>query len=234
LPRIPLIAELTIGAIPPGSNILVEYDPASQWYNASLSIVAGWLRSEGKVTYNAASQSPTRVRSQLNRMGFDPENLERSNRLRIRDWFSAAHGMKSTERFRIESLKVADLSLTLSPYMRTENLGPQPDRLVVFDDLTCLGRFNDEKLWLELELTRDFPVMKQYQFTGLTGIMSGVQSDSFYKRLEADVDGVIDFRIEDRGGEVVNLVRVRSMRDVRFDPRWHPLRLNENFEVTLD
>lgn len=186
------------------------------------------------MTYNSASQSPSRVRSQLNRMGLDTEELEQRRDLRIRDWFSAAHGIKSTERYRIDSLKVADLSLTLSSYMRSENLGPQPDRLVVFDDLTCLGRFNEEKLWLELELTRDFPVMKQYKFMGLTGIMNGVQSDSFYKRLEADVDGVIDFRIEERSRAVVNLVRIRNMRDARFDSRWHPLRLNENFEVILE
>lgn len=94
--------------------------------------------------------------------------------------------------------------------------------------------FRDVLADLELELTRDFPVMKQYEFMGLTGIMNGVQSDSFYKRLEADVDGVIDFTIEERSGEVVNLVRIRNMRDARFDSRWHPLRLNENFEVTLE
>jgi KaiC/GvpD/RAD55 family RecA-like ATPase len=111
LPRIPLIKDLTKGPIPPGSNILVEFDPASQWLNASLTIAAGWVKDGGKVSYIANSQSPDDIRSQLRRLGLPSEELKRTDRLWITDGYSASMGQKSKERFAVESLKAADLSL---------------------------------------------------------------------------------------------------------------------------
>jgi KaiC/GvpD/RAD55 family RecA-like ATPase len=52
--------------------------------------------------------------------------------------------------------------------------------------------------------------------------------------LEAAVDGIIDFKLEEVGEETINLMRLRSMRNVGFDSRWHRLRVKENFEVTLE
>jgi len=222
--------------LPVGSNLLVEYDASSQWYNAALTIAAGWLRSGGQVSYSAAGQSPSSVRSKLQRLGLNVEQLEKLDYagLRIWDWYSAAHGKKSTERLRIDSLKVADLSIMTSRDMKREDSGLEPERLTVKEDLSCLSRFNDEKLFLEYMLTRDFQENIQCEVIALTGIMSGIHSDWFYRRLEAEVDGVIDFKIEERGGEVVNLMRIRVMRNVAFDSRWHPLRVGENFEVTFE
>ena len=44
--RIPLIDDLAKEPVPPGSQLLVEYDPASSWYNAALAIAVGWLRHD--------------------------------------------------------------------------------------------------------------------------------------------------------------------------------------------
>lgn len=71
----PLFEELTTGPIPKGSNLLVAFDPASEWYNAALTIAAGWLESGGRVHHNATVQPPVAVRSQLNRLGLISENL---------------------------------------------------------------------------------------------------------------------------------------------------------------
>lgn len=81
VPRVPLIEDLTSGPVPAGSQLLVEYDPASQWYNASLTIMAGWLKTGGTGTYHTYAQPPDDVRSQLRRLGVDsntPEKYETS------------------------------------------------------------------------------------------------------------------------------------------------------------
>jgi hypothetical protein len=108
LPRLALIQDLLFEPLSPPSNLLVEYDAASQWYNTSLTIAAEWTKSGGTVSYNAIAQSPSSIRSKLLRLGLDVEQLEKLDweGLRILDGHAAAHGKKSTERLTFDSLKV--------------------------------------------------------------------------------------------------------------------------------
>ncbi len=138
-----MIEDLTSGPIPAGSNLLVEYDAASQWYNASITIAAGWLRSGGKVLYGAMAQQPEKIRSQLNRLGVHPEALEAADNLRIWDWYTPTLGQKSKEKVALESLKVADLSIWFAKEIMRQP--PDPNLLRVFDSISSLARFNDEK-----------------------------------------------------------------------------------------
>jgi len=94
VPRIPIIEDLTEEPVSPGSSILVEYNPASQWYNASLTIAAGWIKSGGVASYNAYDHAPESVRLQLKRLGLDVERLEKEEKLRIIDWYTIQLGKK--------------------------------------------------------------------------------------------------------------------------------------------
>lgn len=62
----------------------------------------------------------------------------------------------------------------------------------------------------------------------------GYHSDWVYKAVEAAVDGIIDFKLDDSGEEPQNLMRIRSMRNVGYDGKWHGLKVGENLEVTLE
>jgi len=229
LPHIPLIEDLTKGPVPPGSNILVEFEPASQWYNASITIAAGWIRTGGRTSYNVHTQPPDNIRSQLKRLGLEPEELEKTDTLRIWDWYTASLGRKSKERLAIDSLKVADLSI-----MQARGVDRLiPDVLRVWDTTSYLSRFNDEKAWIELELTRFIPSSSSQQSTGIGGVMRGVHSDWAYNRLEGAYEGIVDFKVEEEGNTIRDLMRIRSMRNVHFDREWHELKIGENFEVTL-
>ena len=66
------------------------------------------------------------------------------------------------------------------------------------------------------------------------GVSVGVHSDSAYKQLEAAVDGVIDIKVEEAEGELHNFIRIRKMLNAKFDARWHKLKANDNFEITLE
>lgn len=230
--RIPLIEDLTQGSIPAGSNLLVEYDATSQWYNAALTIAAGWLRDGGGVGYGVAAQPPENIRAQLKRLGLNAAELERDDRLAIYDFYAATMGLKSNEKYTWDSLKVADMSILVSKLMKEAPVGT--DWLRIWDDLSCLDRFNDEKSWVEFMLARFIPLAVSWKSTGIRGVIRDVHSDRAYKRLEAAHDGVIDFKLDEAGDPPRNLIRIRSMRNVVFDGRWYPLKVRENFEVTLD
>jgi KaiC/GvpD/RAD55 family RecA-like ATPase len=113
-----------------------------------------------------------------------------------------------------------------------------PDVLRMGDDTSCLGRFNEEKSWVELVVARASPSASIMKSTRIVGVIRGVHSDWAYKMLEAAADGIIDFKLEevaDRVGEQAStIVRIRSMKNAVFDGRWHRLTVGKNFEVTLE
>jgi len=239
--RISLIEDLLKAPLQPGKAILVEYDPTSAWYQASISVAAEWLREGGTVTYGVTSQPPDNIRSQLMQLGVDVPGLEANDRLRVFDWYTATLGRKSNEKYAFNSLKAADLSVLHSKYMMASGdevelirPSPSPDWLRILDDVSCLARFNEEKSWVEFVRTRLIPISSLWTSTGIGGIIKGVHSEWAYKNLEAAVDGVIDIKLDEISQEARTMMRIRSMRNVGFDAHWFPLRIAENSEVSLE
>jgi len=231
MPRIPLIEDLTSDSIPKGSNLLMEFDPASQWFNASISIMAGWIKSGGKVAYNVAAQPVEKIRLRLRGFGMDPETLESAGTLRLVDWYTTTLGKKSSERFVQSSLKVADASIQ---FAKGEVPGPPiPEWLGIMDNASVMARFNDEKAWIEFALTRAIPSSHTRQSTSIDGILKKAHSEWAYTQLETAYDGVIDFKLEEEGKSTRDLIRIRSMRDVLHDRGWHELKIESNFEISI-
>jgi len=112
-------------------------------------------------------------------------------------------------------------------------LPPSPDLIEIVDDVSVFARFNDEKNWVEWELTRDFAAYKMTKVTNILGLIKGVQSEWAYKRLEAASDGVIDFKVDETSDPPRHIMRIRSMRSVGFDGRWHQLNVKEDMGVVL-
>ncbi len=232
VPRIPLIEDLTTGPIPPGSNLLVEFMGASQWYNASLTIAAGWMKKGGKVAYNALAHSPDDIRSRLTRLGLNVEELEKGDKLRIVDLYTPTLGQKSKEKYSVDSMKVADMSIRFSRNIMRQPA--EPEWLRITDNTSTMARFNDEKAFVEFLLTRSFPNVRLRKLTGISALVRGVHSGWVYEQLEAAADGVVDLKVEEVGEERINLIGIRSMQNAGFDSRWHRLKIGENFEVSLE
>jgi KaiC/GvpD/RAD55 family RecA-like ATPase len=232
LPKIPLVEELTKGPVPPGSALMVEFMGASQWFNASLTIAAGWITTGGKVAYSTYAQSPDDVRAKLKHLGLDTETLEREGTLRILDSYTTSLGQKSIGEYVLGSLKVADLSLEFS---QTQMRGPPaPELLRISDNNSVIARFNDEKAWVEFRLTRGIPLARKSKSTGIAGVLKGVHSSWAYEHLESASDGVIDFELDATKDPPINLIRIRSIKNAAYDGRWHTVKIGENFKVALE
>ncbi len=238
MPRIPLIEDLTKGPVPAGSNLLIEFDPASQWYNASLTMLTEWIRTGGRVAYNVSTQPPDNVRSQLKQLTLNVEELERDEKLFLYDWYTLTLGVQSQERYAAPSLKAADVSIvTVTPKTSPDEVkeaGYGPDLLILWDDASFLDRFNDTKSWIELLIARFMPRTHVTKSNFVFGLAKGVLNEWVYRRLEVAAEGIIEFKLDETVDPPQNLIRVRSLRNVSFDGRWHPLRISENFEVTLE
>lgn len=232
MPRIPIIEELTTEPIPAGSTVLVEFTGASQWHNAALTITKGWIMSGGKVSYSAFTEPPGTLRSQLQAIGLEVEEVERGDKLRIHDFYSATLGQTSKEKYAHDSLKIHDLSIEFSRLTMRES--PQPEWLRVVDnEPSTLVRFNDERAVVEFLLTRHFPSHGLRKSTAVFGLLRGVHSPSMYEQLEAASEGIIDFKLDESTDPAQDLFRIRNMRSVQFDGRWHRLTRAKNSEITL-
>jgi len=215
---------------------LTEFTGASQWYNVSFSIANGWLKQGGKVVNDLYAQSPEDVRLGLNRLGLNTEELEKDNRVRIWDYYTATLGQKSKEKLARDTLKIADLSIIFARDGIIQHLDgpPDPDCLIIRDNVSTLARFNEERVVVEFILTRLIPYHKSQKSPTLMGILRGVHSGSAYEQLEAAADGIIDLKLDDVADPPRNLIRMRSVRNVGFDGQWHPLKIRDNFEFTLE
>jgi hypothetical protein len=226
--HIQVIESLTASPIPPKSNILVEFDADSQWYNMSFALASDWIRQGGIVSYNLLMRSPEKLRSMLRRHGLDAAELEHGDKLRIQDYYTATLGKASAELHGWDSLKVQDLSVQFAKFAFDSEA--ESGLLRIWDNLSVLGRFNDDKVWVEFMLSRGLPIGIGLGATTLHGIVNGVHESWVYRRLEDVHDGIVDVRVGDDGKE---LVRIRNMREVGFDRKWRELTIGPNFEVSL-
>jgi KaiC/GvpD/RAD55 family RecA-like ATPase len=235
--RLALIEDLLTEPLPAGSNLLVVYDATSQWYRVSLNIAREWLRAGGDVGYNVAAQRPDNIRSQLEKLGLNVKELEAGGKLEIWDWYSATLGQKPKDALvGASSLKAADLSISiaqdeLKPAMAGE---AYPEYLRIWDNSSVLARFNEDKAWVEFLLTRVFPSGSYTKSTLLVGLIRGVHTEWVYGQLEDAADGVIDCKLEEIGEETSDVLRIRSMRNVGYDRKWHRVNIGENLEVTIE
>jgi KaiC/GvpD/RAD55 family RecA-like ATPase len=217
--------------IPAGSALMVEFDPTSQWYAASITIAVGWLKTGGTVTYSVNGQTPDSLRAQFKRLGVDVEALEKDEQLVIFDGYTITLGQISNEKYAAKSLKAGDLSITYS--REVMHAGPVPELLTIVDTVSTLARFNDDRAWVEFLLTRGIPSAALTKSTTIAGIIKGLHPDFVYKQLEAAVDGVIDVKLDDKSDPPRNLIRVRSMRNLQFDGRWREIAYGKNLDITI-
>ena len=247
---IPILTALVPDGIKPGTIFLVEFDPESQWLAVAATIAAGYLRAGGRVGYMAQLRSPETVRENLVALGVDVSAATREGRFTVDDWYSATlTGGRleggGTSMFdsieggvRARSLKVADLSVQWLKEMK-QGFEPSgvfaawpPGALEILESGSQMLRFNEEKPYLEWLISRD-PTVRRAKRISLDGILRGVRTESFYKELESDFDGVIDLRVMERGGEWKNLLCVRSLKGQPHDARWHEIQIKRNGGGTL-
>ena len=233
MPHVPLIEPLIRGPIPSGSNVLVEFDPASRWLDTSLAMAAGWLKNGGRISYLAEGQPPDYVRTRLKALNVDVDGLEKRDQFWLTDLYTASIiGQKSKEKFHVDSLKVGDMAIWMGKEVLHEPRAP--DFLVIADNISVLDRFNEEKNWIELILSRVYPMGKNRLLTQISGILGGAHSQWAYKQLEAASDCIIDFRLDETGPEARDVIRIRSMRNTIFDRKWHALRTLPNGDLELE
>lgn len=227
---IPILEGLMPEGVRFGSVILVEFGPDSIWHEASYSIAAqAALRGIG-TEYHTFLRKPIEVEEALTKLGTDVKRLENEKLLTIIDSYSPQIELKS------QSLKLRDFDHSIDSAQRLQagNVSEQSKHILHIDDDTSIFlQYNSENDMIQRWRTQGIPSCKATGRVALSSLLTGIASKAFYARFESMCDGLIDFKSEEREGQIVHLFRLRRMRGKAMDSRWRRLKLLDNGAVEM-
>lgn len=249
---IPLLKRLIPEGIRPGTVFVVEFDPQSQWLAVATTIAARYLQEMGRVGFVTLTRPPEDVLRDLAALGVDITAVQKENRLTVDDWYSATltgGRLKSGGQtgviepipggVRAVSLRVSDLSVE---WLKGRKEGWQPfdlsetwppGAIVMNDSGSEILRFNEENAVVEYFVSRVNPNERKAGRIFLAAFVRGIHTETFYKRMESAADGVIDVRVMEREDEIINQIRVTSLKGQPHDTHWHTIEVKPNGEASL-
>jgi KaiC/GvpD/RAD55 family RecA-like ATPase len=237
---LPLLKELIEGPLAYGTNLLVEFEPDSIWYETSLTLAAQALKDGIRTDYHLFQHMPSELTEAFTRLGLDVKQLEEQDVLRVLDSYTVQTGLGVGEtskshvpRHYSQSLKLSDWSI--ADVQRIKSGVPEEDkrRLHIDDNTGIMLQYNEEKAFIDNWRTRNRPHTKVQEIILFNSLMKGAASDAFTKQFELLSDAIIDIKTQEREEHIEHVLRVRTMRGRPCDSRWRRLRLLSNGEVAL-
>lgn len=225
----PIIGQLLRRPLQAGKLLLFLFDPDSQWSILSLNIVAQLLRKGTDVLYVVTSRKPSDVRDDFRKCGLDTTPFENDERLVLSDAFTLKTGRPSVEKYRFESLNVADLSI-----MSSKSLDQwSPGSVRFFENVSEVAEASEEKSFLKFYRTWISRLVTTGRIA-IDGFVRGIHSDALYNSVMATADGIFELRTEEIGGKFESVLRARSFKGGPVDTSKHILRIDENLNVALE
>jgi hypothetical protein len=226
-----ILGELAPGAFHYGMTCVVEFEPHSLWHEVSLSIAAGALKRGIKTEYHVFQYAPQEIRTALKGLGVDVDECERRGTFRIMDTYTPTTPLKRSAEGRAEPM----LSGTVPDADRwgktiraklERGFGEDEKRWLHIDDNEAvLLQFSDEEYVANGWRTTFVPMAKARELLVLHALLTGVASESFYRKREAVADAVIDVRAVEEGRKLEHYIRLRVLRGAKFDSSWRRIEL---------
>ncbi len=233
---LPILKDIIPDGFGYGTSLVVEFEPHSVWYEASLTIVSYALRNEIRTDYHTFMHPPDEIRADLAKFGLEMPKLEENDVFRILDSYTIQTGgkpQKSKAPSYYESVDMTDWKYARRDEMGKGTYEAHMKRLHVDDNTAILNQYNSETKIIDMVRTRARPYWKALDLAMVNALATGVASNTFYAQWELLCDGIIDFKSEEKEGRIEHLVRVRKMRGRNFDSRWHRLLMVDTGEVML-
>ena len=239
--EVPLLSEMMPEGFVYGRNYLVEFDPHSLWYEASLTIASHSLKRGVRTDYHTFTHIPSEIRDALTRLGLNVKKLEDNGTLRIVDSFTFTTLLQREKPAKSTLIQTMEKSLSLKDWERDDaellkEAAPEGEkrRLHIDDDTSTIVSYNDEKSFIDHWRTNAIPSARIFEWSMLHSTVTGAHSENFYRQFESLCDGIIDFKSREGNETIEQYARIRTMRGKAQDSRWRRLQLMDNGEVTFD
>jgi len=223
---VPVLSEM-FGPIPRGRVIAAFYEADSQFNPLFVNISAEYLRSGGDLLYLASLRPPNEIRQQFSELELDIAEYEARDDAVLFDSYSAQMGIKSPEKYQTRESNLNERSITIS-----ESAPQWPAGTLVigesFSDMALHQENVFGKFWRK--------VVGRWRNQGaimIAGLAMGLHPPEFYQEMKLVSDGVLEMRLMERGGEIINTIRARSMRGQNSDTRWRRILFDSKMKASL-
>ncbi len=245
---VPIFDRLAPGGFFYGGQYLIEYEPDSSWFETSLTMAAVAVEQATKTEYHVFQHFPSEAASALARVGVDVDRAEREGLLRIVDSFSQTLRYEATRHpsartsplyppFEGSPERPLDVAKSGQAWAERARVGyPEVEKgwLHVDDNTAVILQYNDEETVVDAWRTGALPfAVRARETPHFLAFPTGIASQTFLRKFETLCDGIIDLKVEESGGQLRSLLRIRTLRGRSFDSAWHPLRLEGSGRVTL-
>ncbi len=236
-----LLGEMVPGGFLYGGNYLVEFEPDSPWYEASLTIAANALKQGIRTEYHTFRHIPGEIRTALGRLGIDVAKKEEENLFRILDTYTLTIGLGEPENaskrgvhHQTKSFDVVKWGSSIIELIKEGVSETEKRWLHLDDDTSVLNQYSDENTFIDTWRTKGIPYARARELVQFPSLLRGAVSEAVYAKFESFADGIIDFKSREEKGEIKHYARVRTVRNGVCDSKWKRLQVRDNGEVRLD
>jgi len=224
--RLPILVD-SFGEIPYGRVIVAIYDPDSQYGSLLVNVAAEHLKSGGDLLYLVSSRPVSEIRNQFNALEVDVEEYEAKDSAVLFDVYSAQMGVKSPERYQSSALNLNEVSIAIS------KSAPQwPAGTLVIGESFSHMALNQENLFTKFS-RRMVAIWRNQGTVMIAGLATGIHPPEFYQEMKLVSDGAFEVRLTERGGEMINTFRARSMKGQNIDTRWRQIFFDSRMKASL-
>lgn len=225
--KVPILSEL-LGEVPFGRAILVLYDPDSQSTALFVNVSAEYLRTGGDVNYFASSEPVAELRHRFERLGLNIREYEAKDSAVLFDAYSAQAGAKTDERYQSESANLNELSIAMGQSAPQWPAGS----LIVWESLSQLA-FNQENVFAKFS-RKAIGIWRSQGTIMLAGFATDLHPPSFYQEMKMISDAVVEIKLAEHQGEIINTIRVRSFKGQNADTRARRIVFDDKMKTTLE
>lgn len=225
--KIPILSEL-LGEVPFGRSILILYDPDSQSTALFVNVSAEYLRAGGDVLYFATSEPVAELRQRFDRLGLSIRDYEAKDSVVLFDSYSAQAGAKTTERYQAESANLNELSIAMGQSAPQWPAGS----LVVWESLSQIA-FNQESVFAKFS-RKAVGIWRSQGAIMFAGFATDLHPPSFYQEMKMVSDAVVEIKLAEYDGEIINTIRVRSFKGQNPDTRLRRIVFDDKMKTTLE
>jgi len=224
--KLPVLSEM-LGEIPTGSLVAVFHDGDSQWDMLLANICAEHLKAGGNLIYETYCRPPNEVRQNFQRLAVNLAEYEAKDMAVLYDGYHVQIGKKSSEKYQAETTNLNELSIASS---QSAPLWPA-GTLDTSANYSVLA-LNQENVFSRFyrKMVADW---KSQEHIMIHGFVTGVHSPDFYEQLKMVSDGVVEVRLVEYQGKMIDAIRTRSFRGQRADTQMRHISFDSRMKASL-